>query len=232
MKVAFVCPSCRATITAPASLEGEDSPCPKCKADVDRWPAPVGPPAVVRAVPQPPPVGQAIWFYSANGARRGPVTSAQLKALVESGVLRQNDLLWRDGLPAWIEAGTIRELFPASGPAPPAPMYVPPPVPPVVEQDDEDRRPRREDRQAIQVNVHQVVDQDEDDRPRRGRRRGGFRCPFCGSTESPIIRQQVSPAGWVVFCLLLIFTIIFCFIGLFIKEDVRYCRECGAKVGH
>jgi hypothetical protein len=64
----FVCPKCRATVTAPASLEGEDSPCPKCGADIDRWPAPVRaakpappssgsakPPPAPKSPPKPPP---------------------------------------------------------------------------------------------------------------------------------------------------------------------------------
>jgi hypothetical protein len=94
------------------------------------------------------------------------------------------------------------------------------------EDGEEDGRPHRGNRQAIQVNVH--VERDEERRPRR--RRGGFRCPFCGSTARPLVRRQVSAAGWVVFALLLVFTIIFCFVGLFITEDVYTCRDCGARV--
>ena len=52
MRADFVCPKCRATVTAPASLEGANSPCPKCRADVDRWPAPVK--AVENKPPAPP----------------------------------------------------------------------------------------------------------------------------------------------------------------------------------
>jgi hypothetical protein len=227
VQVAFVCPACWGTINAPPSLEGESYPCPKCKADVDRWPAPVSSPGVVRVVPQPPPVEKAVWHYSVNGARRGPVTTAQLKSLVESAVLRATDLVWREGMPAWVEAGTIPELFPAGALPAPAPVPVPPPSQ-GNERDDEDRQSRRDDRHAVQVHVHQVVEQDEDRQPRRSRPR--FRCPYCGSTERPFVRQQVSGAGWAVFVILLIFTIILCFIGLFIKEDVWYCRDCGRRV--
>jgi len=251
VKVSFVCPACRATVTAPASLQGESYPCPKCKADVDRWPAPINPPtaspAVVRVVP--PPVEQAVWHYSVNGARRGPVTTTQLKAQVESGVVRANDLLWREGLPAWVEAGTIPELFPPSALVkPPVPMPAPIPVAPAppmsiqsvqpiparpaeeTEDERDDRRSRRGDPHTINVHVNQVVERDEDDRPRRRPRRGSFRCPYCGCSAPPIVRRQVSGAGWAVFVLLLLFTIIFCFIGLFIQEDVYYCRDCGARV--
>ena len=233
MKVAYICPSCRATINAPASLQGESSSCPKCNADVDRWPAPVSSPGTVRVVP--PPSEPAVWHYSVNGARRGPVTFGQLKSLVEGAALRPNDLIWREGLPAWVEAGTVPELFPvmlvkaAPPPVPvPAARPVARPAPqPEEESDDEDRRSRRDDRQQILVNVQQVIEREDEPRPRRRR---GYRCPFCDSPARPVIRQQVSPAGWVVFVLLLIFTIIFCFIGLLMTEEVRSCPECGARV--
>ena len=206
---------------------------------MERWPAPVNAPAVVRVTTQPPPVERAVWHYSVNGARRGPVTSAQLKSLVESSVLRPNDLLWREGLPAWVEAGTVPELFPALQAPPaapfPAPLPVPVPVPPPRPQAtepnyDDDRRSRRDDRQAIQVHVNQTIERDDDYDDRRPRRRRGPSCPYCGSRARPIYRQQVSQAGWVVFALLLVFTIIFCFIGLFMTEEVRICPDCGARI--
>jgi hypothetical protein len=240
VQVAFVCPACRGTINAPASLEGEAYPCPKCKADVERWPAPVNPPASPARAGSPPPAEKAAWYYSVSGTRRGPVTSGQLKSLVEGAALRPTDLVWREGMASWVEAGTIPELFPQAAPTKPAPPPVPAPVPVAQppqraepddeEEEEEERRPRRRggDRQAVQVNVH--VERDEDERRPR-RRRGSFRCPFCGSTARPLVRRQVSAAGWIVFALLLFFTIIFCFIGLFIQEDVYTCRDCGARVG-
>ena len=261
MKVAYVCPACRDTINAPPSLQGESSPCPKCNADVDRWPAPVSSPGSVRIVPQPPPVAQAVWFYSVNGARRGPVTTGQLKSLVEGAALRPNDLIWREELPPWVEAGTVPELFPASAPPKPVPPPVPVPVaPPPVAQPAPPPSSR--------VVEWEDEDEEEDRRPRRRRERdrdrdrGGFRCPYCGSTARPLIRQQVSPAGWVVFSLLLVaFSVFLVFLGflgllmdlrpggwavyalilmnsvalpfasLLIKEEVVYCRECKSRVG-
>ena len=58
-----------------------------------------------------------------------------------------------------------------------------------------------------------------------------FHCPYCHTTSLPRIERKVSTAGWVVFTLLLLFTIIFCWIGLFIKEDYRVCSQCGMKLG-
>lgn len=58
-RVTFTCPACRRPIPGPASLEGEDAPCPRCGADVPRWPPPAAgadphrePPYEV--VPDPP----------------------------------------------------------------------------------------------------------------------------------------------------------------------------------
>ncbi len=249
MKVAFVCPACRDTINAPASLAGEEAPCPKCGADVDRWPAPVSSPGVVRIVPLPPTAEPAVWFYMVNGARRGPVTVAQLKALVESGVLRANDLLWRDGMPAWVPAGTVTELFPAGGALVPATQPPPPPA---------DGSDGRSQVQPIQVNVNQVVERDEDRRPRRRRpRREGFCCPFCSSPH-PVSREHVAAGGWALFSLLMAFSVFLVFLGvlmdlrpggwvayaallmtsivlsfasLLLKEEVVYCRECKSRVG-
>ena len=57
-----------------------------------------------------------------------------------------------------------------------------------------------------------------------------YRCPRCGSGALPIIERKVSTAGWIVFSVLLIFTWIFFWIGLLMKEDVRVCPACRAKI--
>jgi|GEM_PF-5163060 len=49
----FVCPACRATISAPASLEGEAADCPRCETSVPAWPSPVNKPAPVITAPLP-----------------------------------------------------------------------------------------------------------------------------------------------------------------------------------
>lgn len=64
-------------------------------------------------------------------------------------------------------------------------------------------------------------------RPRRHR----FECPECGSTGPPIIRSQISQAGWIVFVVLLLFFFPLCFLGLLMKEEYRVCTDCGARLG-
>jgi hypothetical protein len=57
-----------------------------------------------------------------------------------------------------------------------------------------------------------------------------YRCPNCGTSALPIIQRRVSTAGWIVFSLLLVFTFIFFWIGLLMKEDVRICPACRATL--
>lgn len=62
------------------------------------------------------------WFYVQNGQRIGPVALEQVKAVLASGNLPQDALVWNQGLSGWVPAHTLPELAPA-----PAPVYAPPP---------------------------------------------------------------------------------------------------------
>lgn len=55
---------------------------------------------------------------------------------------------------------------------------------------------------------------------------GNYRCPNCGTHYLPVIERRVSTAGWITFSLLLVFTIIFFWIGLLMREDVSVCPVC------
>ena len=52
------------------------------------------------------------WFYSVGDTRQGPVTEDDLKRLVAEGRLKPTDLVWKDGMPDWVEARTVPALFP------------------------------------------------------------------------------------------------------------------------
>ena len=50
------------------------------------------------------------WYYK-DGQRVGPVSSTKLRELAKSGQLQPNDLVWRQDLNQWVQAGTVDGLF-------------------------------------------------------------------------------------------------------------------------
>jgi hypothetical protein len=104
------------------------------------------------------------WFYSAGDTRQGPVTEPELRRLALEGKLKPSDLVWKDGMPDWVEARTVESLFPRRADAEP-------------EADDrpgrrrfdaEDRptRPGRDDDEGDRPSRRGRRDEDDDDRPR------------------------------------------------------------------
>ncbi|MEQ1765187.1 MAG: LITAF-like zinc ribbon domain-containing protein [Pyrinomonadaceae bacterium] len=61
---------------------------------------------------------------------------------------------------------------------------------------------------------------------------GNYRCPNCGTHYLPVIERKISQAGWITFALLLVFTFIFFWIGLLMKEDVSVCPVCRIRLNH
>lgn len=59
---------------------------------------------------------------------------------------------------------------------------------------------------------------------------GNYRCPYCGTHYLPIRERRISTAGWITFALLLVFTFVFFWIGLLLKEDVSICPVCRNRV--
>jgi hypothetical protein len=55
---------------------------------------------------------------------------------------------------------------------------------------------------------------------------GNYRCPNCGTHYLPVIERRISSAGWITFALLLVFTFVFFWVGLLMKEDVSVCPVC------
>lgn len=58
-KLEYVCPQCNGTFLGPSALQGRSSPCPICREEIDRWPAPrpkaAPPPAPPKPKAAPPP---------------------------------------------------------------------------------------------------------------------------------------------------------------------------------
>ena len=58
------------------------------------------------------------WFYPVNGQQsQSSATDAQIKQMATSGQLQPTDMIWKDGMPNWVPASTIKGLFPASRPS-------------------------------------------------------------------------------------------------------------------
>jgi len=62
------------------------------------------------------------WYYMKNGAQTGPISTDELKALIASGAVKADTLVWREGLAAWAAANTqsaFAGIAPATPPPPP-----------------------------------------------------------------------------------------------------------------
>ena len=68
------------------------------------------------------------WYYARNNQQQGPVALQALQDMARSGQLQPGDLVWRDGMPNWLPAAQVPDLFAAQ--AAPSPAYAPPPVGP------------------------------------------------------------------------------------------------------
>jgi hypothetical protein len=62
------------------------------------------------------------WFYNRGGVKSGPVSLGDLRRLAASGGLSPQDLIWKEGMFAWVAAGTMKGLFAASGQTAAAPV--------------------------------------------------------------------------------------------------------------
>ncbi len=72
----------------------------------------------------PPPLPNAAqWFVGVNGQQQGPFDPNALANMARGGQLTKETLVWRNGMAAWVAAGTIAELSSVFG-------QVPPPLPP------------------------------------------------------------------------------------------------------
>jgi hypothetical protein len=59
-----------------------------------------------------------VWFYAHNGQQAGPVSAEELEELAQDGRLLRTDLVWKEGLPQWVQAKTVTGLFPPAAESP------------------------------------------------------------------------------------------------------------------
>ncbi len=53
-----------------------------------------------------------LWYYTNEGKQMDAVSIRELKQLVGEGVLKPTDMVWKEGLPRWVRASSLKELFP------------------------------------------------------------------------------------------------------------------------
>jgi hypothetical protein len=51
------------------------------------------------------------WYYAKAGKQFGPISSAQLKQMAQSGELMPDDLVFQEGGTQWVAASTVKGLF-------------------------------------------------------------------------------------------------------------------------
>src|SRR5262245_49828510 len=67
------------------------------------------------------------WYYAKNGQQLGPVSTEVLTRMTGAGQVQPTGLVWREGMPNWAPARSVRGLFPEPAPTPAA--YAPAPAP-------------------------------------------------------------------------------------------------------
>lgn len=67
------------------------------------------------------------WYYAKNNQQQGPVGANELKQLAQTGQIRSDDLVWREGMAEWLPAGKVKGLFEEDKP-PPATVAPEPPA--------------------------------------------------------------------------------------------------------
>jgi len=56
-------------------------------------------------------MADAVWYFADGDVQRGPITEAQLRALIGTGNLTPEDQVWREGMEDWTPAGEVAGLF-------------------------------------------------------------------------------------------------------------------------
>jgi hypothetical protein len=52
-----------------------------------------------------------VWYYAQGDSEKGPLTTAQIKAMTGAGKIRRDDFVWKEGMETWAPARDLPELF-------------------------------------------------------------------------------------------------------------------------
>src|SRR5436309_1168258 len=56
-----------------------------------------------------------LWYYTNEGKQMDAVAMKELKRLVGDGPLKPTDMVWKEGMPRWTRASSLKEVFPDPG---------------------------------------------------------------------------------------------------------------------
>lgn len=62
-----------------------------------------------------------VWYYCKNGTQHGPITVAEIEAMVDRGELFDTTRVWKSGMPEWTKLSKLPDLS--------AKFEVPPSIP-------------------------------------------------------------------------------------------------------
>lgn len=66
------------------------------------------------------------WYYAKGEVQNGPVSMEHLKELATAGQLLPTDTVWSEGMPKWVSASGVAELWPAKPKSAPSSNSLPP----------------------------------------------------------------------------------------------------------
>lgn len=82
-------------------------------------------PPMPGGAPVPPPMPSVQYMVAINGQQYGPYNMQQMQQMAQSGQINAQVLVWAQGMPQWIAAGSVPELAQLFG-------ATPPPMPPTL----------------------------------------------------------------------------------------------------
>ncbi|UWR22678.1 DUF805 domain-containing protein [Sulfitobacter sp. S190] len=65
------------------------------------------------------------WYYAFEGTSKGPVSQVQFDELIDAGVVRENTLVWQEGMDDWLPLGRLRSANTPPARAPYLPDDIP-----------------------------------------------------------------------------------------------------------
>ena len=66
------------------------------------------------------------WWYAADGTKKGPVNTEDLKTLLVENKITPASMVWREGFDAWVPFSDVEELKPLAQSLPPEPPPINP----------------------------------------------------------------------------------------------------------